>query len=732
MVTPEPRPVDLVYTKRGQRQDAENAMGSDPIRAIIELVTNADDAYSRLEQDPGSNVKNGRIKVSITRRRGRSHLIEVADRAGGMTIEEMEFKLGRAGERTSGFEEGRDVRGLFGRGAKDVAHFGRAEWTSIKHGQKGWFSIDLRRDGPAGEIRGPEPSTERHSGTAVTLEVEQRFTLSTNQSLRDKLQRHYALRPILMNRNGRDLLLKAGGEKAKRLTYHEPEGQTLEDKRVLEIPDYPDHSATLVLKESSTSLIDDLPADYWHHSLLIRSGAAAYGMFRSGKYRREPYSHILGFLFGSVEVPAINELIREHDDFEQRGEEPPKHNPIRMVSRDRAGLVAPTEHPFVRSLYDAIEEALEPHVERLRKSMESDAGENVSAKTRERFRQAGEVLTKFMREAGEEELGGGLEGGTQPPFGLSLIPAKRVVPPGQKGSMTVRYRPVAPVESARCTLTMQVLGQPVAHPSSLVLSMRSQGYFSATFTVPGGANGDVMDIDVRMDDEVVAGQVVWQAVPPPRITCLQFEHAHNTVRDGTVKNLRLLAPVEMLQDADDVPEISIQGSSGITKAGEPSVFRSSSFGDFVVSIVPVRGLGLNNKARIAAVASGQQAETQLEVTAVGVSGLEPKLEKHDNNLRAWIDAERGNLILNAKHSALARYLGPESQNWPGQETPQFRSMLGELMTATAVRSVLIGKHKERKCDVNEMFFDYVEQCDKLSPRLHQALISDSETRRIAR
>ena len=36
---------DLQYTARAFKQDSEDAMKGDVIRALIELITNADDAY---------------------------------------------------------------------------------------------------------------------------------------------------------------------------------------------------------------------------------------------------------------------------------------------------------------------------------------------------------------------------------------------------------------------------------------------------------------------------------------------------------------------------------------------------------------------------------------------------------------------------------------------------------------------------------------------------------------
>ena len=45
---------DLQYTARAFKQDSEDAMKGDVIRALIELITNADDAY---------NSKGGIIQI---------------------------------------------------------------------------------------------------------------------------------------------------------------------------------------------------------------------------------------------------------------------------------------------------------------------------------------------------------------------------------------------------------------------------------------------------------------------------------------------------------------------------------------------------------------------------------------------------------------------------------------------------------------------------------------------
>ena len=51
----------LVYTTRGFLQDAQDAMRGDILRALIELITNADDAY---------NGKGGEIFIQVMQAEG--------------------------------------------------------------------------------------------------------------------------------------------------------------------------------------------------------------------------------------------------------------------------------------------------------------------------------------------------------------------------------------------------------------------------------------------------------------------------------------------------------------------------------------------------------------------------------------------------------------------------------------------------------------------------------------
>ena len=88
------------------------------VDGIVELVTNSDDSYKRLEE---KRVKtSGKIEIYVNRKKGGiCENLKIKDYAEGMTKEELEKAIEFGGE-TSGFLEGRSVRGLFGRGLKET------------------------------------------------------------------------------------------------------------------------------------------------------------------------------------------------------------------------------------------------------------------------------------------------------------------------------------------------------------------------------------------------------------------------------------------------------------------------------------------------------------------------------------------------------------------------------------------------------------------------------------
>src|ERR1035437_416961 len=120
---PDAAPVtgNVQLTERGFREQAQAAMRGDVMRALVELVTNSDDALRRAKRD-------GNIRIAAEHSRNTLYnRIVVIDDGPGISHAQMQEGLLKAGNRTSVETD----RGFWGFGAKDASAFGRVEFQSI-------------------------------------------------------------------------------------------------------------------------------------------------------------------------------------------------------------------------------------------------------------------------------------------------------------------------------------------------------------------------------------------------------------------------------------------------------------------------------------------------------------------------------------------------------------------------------------------------------------------------
>lgn len=693
-------------------------MGSDPMNAIIELVTNADDAYMAL-----GSPRRSKIKIAVERHRKKPTRITVSDRAGGMTQDELVDRLGAVGRRTSGFEEGAERRGLFGRGAKDIVHFGGAEWESVKDGKYNYLRLiyDGRFTGKAevGEL--PLPA-DRKQGTVATLLVEPRFTVPLHDNLLRRLRNHYALRPILQDERREVLLVDENRDHTQKVRFAAPKStQLLRD--VIPIPGYAGHEVDLTLNISDDPLADEREEnEYWRHSILITSGRAAYEIFDGGRFARDPYIFHLRRLSGHASVPGIGELIREFDDAEEAGSPGDPRNPLRLVRRDRHGLVSRKDHPFVEALYSVLESALEPHLERLRKESEETVG-RIDEQTRRKWNRAGAALAKLMEE--EEGEGEGWEG-RLPPIGLTLVPQVRVVEPEANARVLIRYRPaVETLVSSNPQITIVETDENNVTVKDIVELRDRRGFFSGTYMVSGQGRvaGEVVHLEAKIGDEKSSSWVEWRERTEPTIDRLQFQHATFLIKDGQERHVTLLAPWDLVAENDEAIRLAITGDPDINVPGGLSKrFVYDEQSGVGICRIRVRGQGVGSRARLVASFAGQEAEAELKVTTGGVSGIRVELKAEEIPQRAWMEA--GTLFVNTADRSVKRYLGPKSRNYPGQHSVAFNVLLAEIMVDIASRSVLL-RGTETLLPA-ELFGRHTEQMRSWLPRIHAVLVSASE------
>ena len=203
--------------------------------AIVELVTNSDDSYLKLEQD--GKISSGRIDIYLTRGpRGQCTELVVSDEASGMGYSDLKKAIEFSGE-TSGFKEGRGVRGFFGRGLKEsIIALGKGEILTLKDNVLCRAEICYNTEKKDAEFNLYDPVGNKtkeelldlgfsgDSGTVVKIGVsnEKKGYLPAKKTLPDQLSTHFALRGILASSKRFVYLHVVETERSDKMRYDQP------------------------------------------------------------------------------------------------------------------------------------------------------------------------------------------------------------------------------------------------------------------------------------------------------------------------------------------------------------------------------------------------------------------------------------------------------------------------------------------------------------------------------
>ncbi|HUK29339.1 MAG TPA: hypothetical protein VLV31_13015, partial [Candidatus Acidoferrales bacterium] len=236
----------LIVTERALLQLASSVVRGDPIKSIVELVTNSDDSYRRMgvKNDPSF----GRIMISLDRKENR---FTVADYAEGMAGETMDKCVGTYGGEASGLKNGHSVRGYYGRGLKEaVLGLGVGHVRSIKDGHV--YECFLREDGTYTRNRQRTARTEDYlewgipsgrNGTRVQVSLLKIKRLPPWSWMVYAISNHCCLRDIMQSSRRRVILSDVS--RSEILSYKPPPGKLVLSKRRMMMPGF---NATLNIK----------------------------------------------------------------------------------------------------------------------------------------------------------------------------------------------------------------------------------------------------------------------------------------------------------------------------------------------------------------------------------------------------------------------------------------------------------------------------------------------------
>jgi hypothetical protein len=340
----------LRVTDRAIIQLASSAVRGDPIKSLVELVTNSDDSYRRM--GTCNETSFGRITVSFDERK---NTMTVLDFAEGMDVNTMDECVGTYGGETSGFTKGCSVRGFYGRGLKEaILGLGSGTVQSIKQGYYNECAIcengfyvrkEQRRVSLADYVELGIPFAK--NGTRITITIGKIKHLPSFGWLSYTLSNHIALRDIMQSHQRRIILSGVG--RSEILSYKPPRGKLILKKLGIPIPGY---EANMDL----TVYTCDRPLNQEGYTrdggIVVRSR----NVIHEATLFKFDYSPYATKLFGEVRCDYIDEMM-------SKGE---------LVVDDKRDGLDP-HHPFTRSLRKAVECQLEPIVEREMAAVESEA-----------------------------------------------------------------------------------------------------------------------------------------------------------------------------------------------------------------------------------------------------------------------------------------------------------------------------------------------------------------------
>jgi hypothetical protein len=422
----------LQYADRVALQQADQAIRKDVLRALVEIITNSNDSYSRLEQ-AGQPVR-GEIVIEIQRKHKNS-VIQVRDYAEGMTAERMDRVVGTYGEATSGLKEDKHVRGIWGRGLKDaIFGLGYGYVRSFVGDSFYSSSLLLKKGVPTFELEAPLPATAdlrtKHAvpegnGTEVEIIVSREdVKMPQFDNLRSYLQRHFELRPIMSNPARRIILRNLSGTDKIRheyeLTYKAPRGEKVLEEQI-DIEGFPTTAHLKVFRSNIQLSTRGEEGDYADAGLLVISQSVVISLTML-KFEDDPYA---SYFYGSINCDYLYQLLKSDE-------------PVLTATRDGINWT----HPFAKALKIAVEDKIEPLVQAEREHALHDEETNLDTHLRRKLDEALHELNTIA----SSELGsrGGIGGkrpikkSDLPPSGIGFAPDRIYVQTGQTMALTLR------------------------------------------------------------------------------------------------------------------------------------------------------------------------------------------------------------------------------------------------------------------------------------------------------
>ena len=378
---------DLPIDSRIVEQLAKATVRSLP-DGIVELITNCDDSYNRLEERGCSTC--GDISIYVNRKMGGiCEKLKVFDLAEGMTKHELEKAIVFGGE-TSGFSSGKSVRGLFGRGLKEtIIALGDGEIETIKSGlfvgTRLWFDGRLKKPLYDDEMLENIKPIDKKNGTTIDINVtNEKIRIPQFENFAKQLSDHYALRDINSSNKRTVTLtfedLKKSLKITEPITFKHPPANKVVDEEI-HLSGFGD-KLEIRIYESAKPLNSPKNNPYGLAGILIKTRSAILDNHLF-KFDSDPAAF---YFFGEALCEGLEKRLRQGE--------------TEIIDPNRGGLE--WRHEYCQALSDSIEKILEPLVLEKKKILEKKPEKAVAESTKKMLRNLCSLLNQIAKKEFEE------------------------------------------------------------------------------------------------------------------------------------------------------------------------------------------------------------------------------------------------------------------------------------------------------------------------------------------
>ncbi len=424
-----------------------------PIRALLELITNSDDSYMRLE-DKG--IRHEGVVELLYGKEGSSGSFTVRDSAEGMSHEDLTSAFRSYGAATSGLKDGKSVAGFFGTGAKNaLGGMTDGRICTFRDGKFCELRIFLEGYSLKGELEGPKQATHKlrldhgviENGTVAYFRADpdKKQTVPRFDTVHTDLANHWRLRKIMTNRSRSIILIDLSQKKKKRrLRYSLPQGtEKVKEDFTVPCEAYGDVPVSISISRAESELQQE--GDDRSGGLLITDDHGIALDISLFKFDREP---LAARLFGEARFGRFREF--------QAKEEP-------VLDERREGLNR--NHPVCKAVIGAIESRIEKLVQEEARH-QKEARSKIDDEERVRYRDAFKVLNEIAETEAEEVQNLGQEPSLEvepPPSGLCLYPDSAHLSVGKRYAFEVRvdtnkFSPSSVVRISTNTAKLGIVG----------------------------------------------------------------------------------------------------------------------------------------------------------------------------------------------------------------------------------------------------------------------------------